>query len=217
VHASGQVIAFDLDWTHTPGDLLRALNALLPEDVAVRGVSPTRDDFHPRFDATGRIYRYRLFCDEVRDPLRERYAWRVWPAASPVRLQEAAADLVGTHDYAAFGSSPRPGGNTRRTVNRASWSVEGSELVFEVEANAFLYRMVRRMVSLQVEFAQGRLEGKRVADFLSEQAGSTTVQGLAPPHGLALVEVVYPLEERTEPVGERTNRNLKDEEIDEPG
>lgn len=217
VHAFGQVIAFDLDWAHEPGDLLRALNAQLPADASVRAVSPVRDDFHPRYAAASRRYRYRLFCDEVRDPLRERYAWRVWPAVSLEALQRAAAALPGTHDYAAFGSPPRPGGSTVRTVARASWLEDGSDLVFEVEANAFLYHMIRRMVSLQVEAAQERLEGSQVADYLSGRAG-ISVQGLAPPNGLTLVEVIYlPDSVPPGPAGERINRKFEEDHIDEPG
>jgi tRNA pseudouridine38-40 synthase len=211
VHASGQVIAFDLDWAHSPGELLRAMNAQLPADVAVRTVSPARDDFHPRYAAAGRRYRYRLFCDEVRDPLRERYAWRVWPAVSLENLQRAAAGLVGTHDFATFGSPPRPGGSTVRTVTRAAWSLEEPDWVFDVEANAFLYHMIRRMVSLQVELAQSRLEGRRVVDYLSDPAGAS-VQGLAPAYGLTLAEVIYP----PGSAGERNNRETEENEFDEP-
>lgn len=211
VHASGQVIAFDLDWTHEPGELLRAMNAQLPTDVAVRAVSLARHNFHPRYAATGRRYRYRLFCDEVRDPLRERYAWRVWPAVSLEDLQGAAVGFEGTHDFAAFGSPPRAGGSTVRTVTRAAWSQEGLDWAFEVEANAFLYHMVRRMVSLQVELAQGRSDGRRVVDYLSEPSG-LSVQGLAPPNGLTLVEVIYP----PESAGERNNRMVEENEFDEP-
>jgi tRNA pseudouridine38-40 synthase len=80
VHASGQVAAFDLDWNHPPETLLRALNANLPPDVAARRISFAASAFHPRFDAVSRTYRYEIFCDPVRNPLRERYAWRVDPA-----------------------------------------------------------------------------------------------------------------------------------------
>ena len=84
VHASGQVIAFDLEWAHPAEELLRALNANLPEDVAAREIHEADLEFHPRYWAVSRRYRYRLFCQETRDPLRERYAWRVWP---PVEMQ----------------------------------------------------------------------------------------------------------------------------------
>jgi tRNA pseudouridine38-40 synthase len=211
VHASGQVIAFDLDWAHTPADLRRAMNAHLPPDVAVRAVSPARKDFHPRYEAIGRRYRYRLFCDEIRDPLRERYAWRVWPEVRQADLQRAAAGLTGTRDFGAFGSPPHPGRSTVRTVKQAAWFQDGADLFFEVEANAFLYHMVRRMVSLQVEMAQGRFEGKQVADFFSGQP-EITVQGLAPSCGLTLVEVVYP----ADLAGKRDDQNFEELENDRP-
>ena len=102
VHASGQVLCFDLEWKHPPADLLRALNALLPKDVAVRSISPSRSDFHPRFDATARTYRYRIDCKPVRDPLIERYVWRVWPPPDFSRLQKAAGYFLGKHDFGAF-------------------------------------------------------------------------------------------------------------------
>lgn len=87
VHASGQVIAFDFEWRHTSDDLRNALNATLPEDVAAGRVQTARDDFHPRYDALARTYRYQIFCQPVRDPLKERYAWRVWPQPDLDALQ----------------------------------------------------------------------------------------------------------------------------------
>ena len=116
-HASGQVAAFDLDWVHGLAKLRDALNAHLPQDMAVRDVKVAADTFHPRFDATSRRYRYRLFCAGVRDPLRERYAWRVWPAVTD--LTPLAAIWPGTHDFSAFGTPPRTGGSTVRTVHSA--------------------------------------------------------------------------------------------------
>ncbi|MCA2001022.1 MAG: tRNA pseudouridine(38-40) synthase TruA, partial [Chloroflexi bacterium] len=79
VHALGQAAAFDLEWTHPIEKLFKALDANLPSDLALRGLTPVPADFHPRFDAISRCYRYRLFCDPLRDPLRERFLWRVFP------------------------------------------------------------------------------------------------------------------------------------------
>lgn len=190
VHASGQVVAFDLNWQHSPGDLLRALNANLPGDLAVRKVVAVREDFHPRYEALARRYQYRLFCDEIRDPLRERYAWRVWPAIAFDRLNQASRAIPGTHDFATFGAPPKPGGNTIRTVLEAGWRVEGTDVVFEITGNAFLYHMVRRLVSLQVEIGQGRLHPVEVNRCL-ESRNPAMVKGLATPQGLTLIEVIY--------------------------
>ena len=190
VHACGQVVAFDLDWDHSPDELRAALNAVLPPDVAVREVYPTDPDFHPRYDAVARRYRYQIFCQPVRDPLRERFAWRVWPEAQLERMQDAAVHLLGSHDFSSFGSSPRTGGRTVRDVYQAVWKTEQENLVFEIVANAFLFRMVRRLVSIQVSIGQGALEPDVVLNYLENRSPSF-VKGLAPPQGLTLMEVVY--------------------------
>ena len=101
VHAKGQVMAFDLDWSHSTDELLRALNAHLPADVSLMSLETVGPEFHPRFDALYRRYQYRIFSQPVRDPLQERYAWRVWPPLDLSRLQQAADHLVG--DAAAGG------------------------------------------------------------------------------------------------------------------
>ena len=191
VHASGQVAAFDLEWNHLLDELVRALNGNLPPDLAVSGVKIVSDDFHPRFDATSRRYRYRLFCQTLRDPLRERYVWRVWPPVDGNALQSVAKQLIGKHDFAAFGTPPRPGSSTVRTVMKAEWQQQGDEWTFEVQADAFLYRMVRRMVFIQVAAGQGKIPEEAVVDLLE---GRTRVVpgGLAPAKGLTLVEVTYP-------------------------
>jgi tRNA pseudouridine38-40 synthase len=191
VHAAGQVIAFDLDWAHSQEDLLHALNAHLPDDAAARWVSLAPPGFHPRFAARARRYCYHIFCDPLRDPLRERYAWRVWPAAQLDLLQQSAGALVGTHDFAAFGTPQRAAGSTKRTVLSAEWKLEGTGLVFAIVANAFLYHMVRHLVSLQIEIGQGRSSVEVIRKYLQGEMPSP-VQGLAPPQGLVLVEVEYP-------------------------
>jgi tRNA pseudouridine38-40 synthase len=191
VHASGQVVAFDFDWAHTPEDLQNALNANLPADVAARQVKVAADGFHPRYDAIQRSYHYHVFCQPHRDPLRERYAWRVWPAVSLDLLRAAADLLAGTHDFAAFGTPPEDGGPTIRQIFAARWSEEGEGLVFKVTANAYLYHMVRRMVSLQVEVGQGRFVPQIVSEYLQAGSEGRMVPGLAPPNGLFLAAVGY--------------------------
>ena len=201
VHATGQVASFDLDWSHSDEQLVRALNAALPADMAVHKARRVHATFHPRFDASSRYYRYRLFCQPLRNPLRERFAWRVWPAIDGEVLPETAKLLLGTHDYSAFGSPTTPRGGTVRTVIRAEWShIEEDEWHFDVQADAFLYRMVRRLVFVQVAVAQEKLPVEAIAHSLADQAsakkgGQKLLAGLAPAHGLTLVEVVYPMNE----------------------
>jgi tRNA pseudouridine38-40 synthase len=191
VHASGQVAAFDLEWKHPRVELIRALNGNLPADMAASTVEIVPDDFHPRFDATSRRYRYRLFCQALRDPLRERYAWRIFPAVNVSILDEAARLFLGKHDFAAFGTPPRPESSSVRTVMKAEWQNRGDEWFFEVQADAFLYRMVRKIVHVQVAVGQGRISAQVVAAAL-EGNPQGIPGGIAPANGLTLVEVTYP-------------------------
>ncbi|MBI4927406.1 MAG: tRNA pseudouridine(38-40) synthase TruA [Anaerolineae bacterium] len=189
VHASGQVAAADLDWVHGTEALTYALNMNLPDDVAVIRAEEAGADFHPRFDAVERGYRYRIYQAKMRDPLRERFAWRLWPEVSVECLNQCAKQLLGTHDFAAFGNPPKAGGSTLRHVYSAEWSAHEDELSFEVHGNAFLYHMVRRMVNAQVMVGQSRLS---LTDFIqSVQNAEPLPPGLAPAQGLVLLEVRY--------------------------
>ena len=191
VHASGQVISFDLEWRHPEADLLSALNASLPEDAAVGSVTSVSEDFHPRYDAVSRRYRYSIFCQPERDPLRERYAWRIWPQVDVTKMRTAAQVLLGEHDYSAYGPPPKKAGHTIRQAMDANWRQNGAAFEFEIEANAFLYHMVRRIVSQQVEIGLSKHTPEIVVEYLDGQH-SENVQGLAPPNGLNLTKVRYP-------------------------
>jgi tRNA pseudouridine38-40 synthase len=208
VHATGQVASVDLDWSHSDEELVRALNATLPADLAVHGAGKVPPRFHPRFDALSRRYRYRLFCQPLRDPLRERFAWRVWPAINGDALAETAKLFLGTHDFSAFGSPTTPKGGTVRTVMKAVWSQADDaedEWRFDVQANAFLYRMVRRLVFVQMAVAQGKVSAEILARALAASAGAGSENvsaGLAPAQGLTFVEVAYADKRRIESIGQ---------------
>ena len=190
VHATGQVAAFDLEWTHSAEKLLWALNADLPSDLVVKNLFPASADFHPRFDAASREYRYRVFFEPIRDPLREKYLWRTWPGVDGDVLKRNASIFLGKHDFAAMGSRTTPKGTTVHTVTKAEWKkMPDGEWQFEVRADAFLYRMVRRLVFVQVSVAQGKCSVEKVQHALSKQG--VLLAGLAPAHGLTLVEVTY--------------------------
>ncbi len=192
VHALGQVIAFELDWPHPADALARALNANLPRAIAVRDVAECAAEFHPRFSAQGRRYRYSIYSAPHRSPLRERFAWHVWPGLDVAAMQAAADSLLGRHDFAAFGTAPETGGHTVRTVREARWQAhtDGSMLDFYVEADAFLYRMVRSIVGTLKQVGAGDMspvESAAMAAAGSRTGGLT----LAPSKGLCLVDVIY--------------------------
>src|SRR3989304_6121564 len=190
VHATGQVAAFDFEWTHSADKLLWALNASLPSDLVIRSLRPTSADFHPRFDATSREYRYRVFFEPIRDPLREKFLWRTWPAVDEDALKRNASIFLGKHDFAAIGSRTTPKGMTVRTVTKAEWKkMPDGEWQFEVKADAFLYRMVRGLVFCQVSRAQGKCSVEKVQCYLSKQL-KYHLKKLTPP-GPKPVEVTY--------------------------
>jgi tRNA pseudouridine38-40 synthase len=191
VHATGQAAAFDFDaWAHSAEKLLSALNAKLPADLAVKKAKTASANFHPRFDAVSRTYQYRVFHDPVRDPMRERFAWRTPSAVDGESLNRAAEIFLGTHDFASFGSAVSEKGTTVRTVTRSEWRKKpNGEWRYEVRADAFLYRMVRRLVYVQVAASQGRCSVKEIQLALKGQGKLPA--GLAPANGLTLTNVEY--------------------------
>jgi tRNA pseudouridine38-40 synthase len=189
VHASGQTISFHVEWKHPPEDLQRAMNAHLPQDIAVKEIAAVPDDFHARFSATGRRYRYSLFSGPVRQPLLERYAWRVRDELALEALQAVGALIVGEKDFGAFGEPPF-GENTVRLVRRAEWQRQGLLLTWDIEATAFLRGMVRTLVSTAVWVATGKMTLAAFEELLQTRDRSR-VAPPAPPSGLCLVEVIY--------------------------
>lgn len=199
VHAQGQVIAFSTAWRHSVEDLRRALNAVLPKDIAVRELRPVARSFHPRFDAVSREYRYTIFNQPLRSPLARRFAYHFPPPLqSPhfggekggvAAMNEAASILVGSHDFASFGRAPQ-GDNTVREVYRAQWTPEEPFVYFDVVANAFLYRMVRSLVGTLLLVGTGELSPEGFAEILRSADRSRGGQ-VAPAHGLCLIKVNY--------------------------
>ncbi|MCJ7694876.1 MAG: tRNA pseudouridine(38-40) synthase TruA [Anaerolineaceae bacterium] len=189
VHADGQVISFDLTWKHDTDTLVRAMNAFLPLDIAVQSAEIVNDEFHARYDALTRAYRYQLYCQTVRHPVKERFAWRIWPLPDMTVMNAAAQDLIGEHDFAAFGKAMKPGGPTVRLVHSSAWQATVDGMQFDIKANAFLYHMVRRIVYVLVHVGLGTLPKDIVKQGL--ETGSTGIVRLAPAQGLTLVSVDY--------------------------
>ncbi|MDX1600248.1 MAG: tRNA pseudouridine(38-40) synthase TruA [Anaerolineales bacterium] len=194
VHARGQVISFSLDWGHSSSDLTAALNAYLPADIAVQATEIAPEDFHPRFSAQRRRYRYGLLIAEVRDPLRERYLWRRWPGPDLATMNTVAQGLEGRHDFRAFGPPPIEGGHTVREVFYARWSREHDRLSFLIEANAYLQHMVRRLVAALVRVGEERELAEAVIGRL-DRPDERWEGPLAPPRGLVLEAVMYAKED----------------------
>ena len=192
VHATGQVAALDMDWDHGSDSLRDALNAGLPTDLVVLDVQQVGDGFHPRFDAIARRYCYDVRCGPLKHPLEDRLAWRVWPPVHVSELNRAARLLRGTHDFGVFGSAARKGGDTSRAVTVSEWKAEDATFHYHIVATGFLYRMVRRLVFVQVAMAQGKCSEAALREALeSGRRIPGLPAGTAPARGLRLVEVEY--------------------------
>jgi tRNA pseudouridine38-40 synthase len=190
VHASGQVIKFTLDWNHSTLDLQKAVNAYLPEDISFRSVEIAESGFHPRFDAKSRTYQYWMFMDDFREPLKQRFAWRINAEADLPEMHNAAARLTGRHDFRNFGSPMKVGGSTDREVYRSVIEWDSFLVLYTIEANAFLYHMVRRIVRALVDIGIGKTEADELINKLDNDSTSM-IGGLAPAKGLRLVGVQY--------------------------
>jgi tRNA pseudouridine38-40 synthase len=190
VHAKGQVAAFSVETRLAATQVGRALNAHLPPDVAVRNVRTVPPGFDPRFDARRRAYRYTITLGEARDPLTRRSAWQWQGNLDTTAMNTAAAALSGRQDFYACSGPLEAGRTSVRTVFRADWHSESCSLLFDIEADAFLPQMVRRIVGALVEVGRGKLEGDTFVRLL-RQAEPGTIGPTAPAHGLCLQRVEY--------------------------
>ncbi len=154
VHASGQVIAFTDAGRLPAEELERALNALLPADVAIRDLRRVPAGFHPRHAARYREYRYTVW-NGPRSPLRERMALGVRVPLDTAAMERVGSVLVGRHDFSAFGAADR---QPVRTVHWVRVRRTGSLVTIDVAADAFLRGMVRRIVAVLIEAGRGKID-----------------------------------------------------------
>ena len=191
VHACGQVAAVHV--SRVPADLgrlRRSLNALTPGDVAVREISLVDDAFDPRRDARSRVYEYRILNAPVPSPFWRRHAWHVPEPLDARAMDEAAAALVGEHDFAAFrGADAEPVRSTVRRVLESRVDA-GPLLVYRIEATAFLKHMVRNIAGTLVEVGRGERAPGAMRDLLAGR-DRTRAGATAPAHGLMLVAIRY--------------------------
>lgn len=190
VHALGQVFHFDAAWSHGAEKLRLALRAGLPGSILLKSVRRAPVDFHARFSARGKTYRYEIFLGEA-DPFATRYCWSLERELEWDAIGEAAAALRGKHDFKAFAAE---GGTERETTVRDLRRLEivrrGRRVRLVFEADGFLYKMVRSLTGTLVNVGLGKLAPRDVAALLQTARRTPQVQ-TAPPHGLFLVKVFY--------------------------
>lgn len=190
VHAEGQVVSF---WTSCPIPVERlplALNSLLPSDIVAKKANQVSPNFHPRFDATSRVYRYLIDNRPTPSALLRRYAWHIPEPLNVEAMKQAAQYLLGVHDFASFHASGSDLGSTVREMKRIAVVKRGGVISVTMEANAFLYHMARIIVGTLVEIGLGQREPEEMHSIL--EARDRSVAGkTAPPHGLCLMQVKY--------------------------
>ena len=186
VHALGQVIAFTDPRGRPAAELARALDALLPRDVAIHEVRRVPAGFHPRHAARYREYRYTVW-NGPRSPLRERFALGVRVQLDTAAMEQAGSALVGRHDFSAFGVAHRQPVRTVYAVRVRGR--DGSYVTIDVTADAFLRQMVRRIVAALLEVGHGKTDEEAVAAALESRRPAFN-GALAPAKGLCLRRVV---------------------------
>jgi tRNA pseudouridine38-40 synthase len=183
VHALANVVSFDVEGGPPLERIAMALNPRLPHEVSVTSAEAVGPDFHARFDARARSYRYRIHTRRTPSPFELNRSWSYpWPLDDDA-LTAAAALLVGKHDFRAFTPTGTQHKVFVRTVESARWLRSGDRLEFEITADSFLRHMVRSLVGTMVE--RGSLDG------LLDGAARSEAGVTAPPHGLYLISVTY--------------------------
>ncbi|MDH3533608.1 MAG: tRNA pseudouridine(38-40) synthase TruA [Gammaproteobacteria bacterium] len=193
VHARGQVVHFDTGSERTPRGWLLGANSSLPEDISVTWVMPVGDEFHARFSALSRTYRYLILNRLERSALYRYRAWWVHQPLDAARMQRAAQSLLGKHDFSAFRAAGCQASTAVREISAISVRRQDDWIELEVTANAFLQHMVRNITGTLTAVGAGEEPESWVAAVLESRDRK---QGgiAAPPHGLTLMNVEYPAE-----------------------
>lgn len=190
VHARLQVVHFDTDAKRPPSAWVRGVNALLPDSVAVLWSHEVPGDFHARYGAVARTYRYELLNRPVRPALCARYAGWFHLALDVEKMREAAALLVGEHDFSAFRSAECQAKSPVRTIHRLEISKQDERISFVIRANAFLHHMVRNIVGTLVYVGKGKHPPQWVHQVLKSRNRAKAAPTFGP-EGLYLERIEY--------------------------
>lgn len=190
VHALGQAASFHMDTDKTPEEIMAYMNAYLPEDISVISCEEKPERFHARLNAKGKVYRYCIWNSDKKPVFRRKYVHQVPGGLDMAAMKQAAAFLVGTHDYQSFTSAKRGKKSTVRTVDSIEIERSGEEVLFTFKGNGFLYHMVRIMMGTLIETGLGIRKAEEIPRILEAKDRSKSGH-LIPGKGLTLMEVIY--------------------------
>lgn len=191
VHASGQVAHFDTSSRRSLRSWVLGVNSNLPDDIAVQWVAPVTTDFHARFSAVARSYRYVILNRPARPAIKRQYVWWINQPLDHERMADSAADLVGEFDFTSFRASTCQSHSAVRTITNLSIHRDGYYIYIECRANAFLHHMVRNLVGSLVRVGKKEEEVGWIRQILESR--DRKVSGMtAPAAGLTLIRVEYP-------------------------
>lgn len=190
VHALGQVAHFQTDTSIPSKKIAEAVNSFLPDDITVKKTEEVCPEFHARFSAKSKLYCYRIFLSEIPDPFRQRYSWRFSKELDTSLMAQEIKSLEGKHDFSAFRASGSSVKSSVREVYRSQVLKRSDMVDVIMEANGFLYNMMRNVTGTLVEIGRGYFSPGSMQEILlgkdRKKAGPT-----APPSGLFLLKVNY--------------------------
>lgn len=186
VHALQQIVSFTAQGARNDDQILRALNAMLPDQIVCLRAQQMEEGFHARTVSKEKMYRYRILYSKLPCPFRYQYTWHIRYSLKLERMEKAAQYFEGTHDFSAFRSQGCSAQTTIRTISSSQLKIKEDELHFEVVGKGFLRHQVRIMMGTLVEIGLEKREPEAILDLLREkdrdQSGQT-----APSHGLWLI------------------------------
>lgn len=190
VHAEGQVVSFRLSREWEGGDLRRALNGNLPPDIRALDATPADEEFHARFDARSKTYRYQIYLADVMDPFLVRYAWHYPYPLDVERLADESKALLGMRDFTAFTVADCETKTFTRTITEISVERDGALLKLIFTGDGFLRYQIRKMVGALIESNRGRLKARTISELI-ESKDRALVGAPVPARGLTLMKVGY--------------------------
>ena len=190
VHAMGQVASFRTSAPQDCDALLHDMRRYLPEDIGAVSLEPAEPRFHARLNATGKTYVYRVWTEECPNVFERKFLYTVTEPLNIPAMKQAAAHLVGTHDFMSFCANKRMKKSTVRTITELRIEQLGGELRFSVSGDGFLYNMVRILVGTLLEVGMGKRSPDSIPALL-EAKDRSQAGYLVPPHGLRLEAVYY--------------------------